>query len=389
MIGKAPDCVALMLAVILIILIFSSVKAQPGTIPAPTNSLQVFALPVGQGDCTFIQCPNGNIIVYDCGSSGGARMTEYGVQVWLNNSINRVSYILITHPHSDHHSYLPEIMWNYNALQGIIIGGELTDYRGVTRNWLNNYVNMVYMISNGQGCIGNNPPCVVNTGTNFCNDQTYQFSILAANVGNNADPNQKSIVMRVAVGGWSMLLSGDMQGAASTTIARQLGGALQSVVYKMSHHGATNANMVEWVTQINPLFAFASSGYNYGIYRHPTCVAIQTLLDHSRIGMTAGHQFYCGNGRNFPPSDFNNFQYNILETSPSETDICLLTYISNINIQPQADCWEPMLQAQQLTNETTYEEECEANSPAEGGGALCVAASYFFLATLALLCFIV
>ena len=393
MIGKTPDCVDVVALLLLAILLISpSTSAQSfGTIPAPTlNNLQVFALPVGQGDCTIIQCPNGNIIVYDCGSAGGDRLTAYGVERWLDTSIDRVSYILITHPHADHHSYLPEISWNYTTLRGIIIGGQLDNYVGDTRNWLNNNINRVHLVNNGQRCIGNNPVCAVNinTGTNFCNNQNYQFSILAANVRNN--PNQMSIVMRVAFGGWSMLLSGDMEGTALNDITNQLGGGLQSVVYKMSHHGATRANTAQWVSQINPRYAFASSGYNYGICRHPTCTAVATLLANSSIDMTAPpHPFYCGNGP-FLPTDYANYRYNILETSPNDTDICLLTYESDVTIQPVAACIQPMFQAQtQFTNETAYSEE-ECNDPtAEGGGALCVAASYFVLATVILLCFII
>ena len=44
-------------------------------LPPPTVDLQTYAIPVGQGDCTVIQCPNGNTVVLDCGSSGGNRVT--------------------------------------------------------------------------------------------------------------------------------------------------------------------------------------------------------------------------------------------------------------------------------------------------------------------------
>jgi len=57
----------------------------------PTNSLlQVYAIPVGQGDCTVIQCPNGNIIVFNCRSSGGSRVMANQVQNWLSADINCV-----------------------------------------------------------------------------------------------------------------------------------------------------------------------------------------------------------------------------------------------------------------------------------------------------------
>lgn len=45
--------------------------------PDPTY-LQIYALPVGQGDCTIIQCPgSGAIIVLDCGSCGGNNRNHF------------------------------------------------------------------------------------------------------------------------------------------------------------------------------------------------------------------------------------------------------------------------------------------------------------------------
>lgn len=100
------------------------IKAQdPGSIPAPTASLQVFALPVGQGDCSVIQCPNGNIIVFDCISNGGFGMSPDRIENWLGTSINRVVAILISHPNTDHFNYLPDIEWNSTSIRAVIIGG--------------------------------------------------------------------------------------------------------------------------------------------------------------------------------------------------------------------------------------------------------------------------
>ena len=149
MIGRTPDCVGAVALLLTVILLSSYTNAQPETILPPTNTLQVFALPVGQGDCTIIQCPNGNIIVYDCGSSGGAgRMVPPEVENWLDNSINNVAYILITHAHGDHHSYLPYIQWKYNNLQGIrIVGGQPSDYTGNTCNWLINNMHRVRLVN--------------------------------------------------------------------------------------------------------------------------------------------------------------------------------------------------------------------------------------------------
>ena len=383
-------------ASLLVVVLIPIVSAQgPGSIPTPTTSLQVFALPVGQGDCSVIQCPNGNIVVFDCGSNGGNGMSPGGIQNWLGSSINRVVAILISHPNTDHFNYLPDIMWNSTSVGAVIIGGTVRGYRSRgpdIRDWIDEWSNQgkLYTIGTAQSspssCIGN---CVVSTSTNFCGNSAFQFNILAANNGTDRASNEQSIVMKMVVGGWSMLLSGDMEGKASMNIAKQLGVQLQSIVYKMSHHGASSkANMNDWLTPIQPQFAFASSGYNYGRCKHPTCVTINRLLNLNTITMTTPHQFYCGNpGGN--PTINDTFQYNMLQTSPNNTHICLLTYVSANNIQPQSNCFSYLPTSEyQLTNEEEFDEECDPGL-SSSGSTLSMVASFFVFTTTTLFSFLV
>ena len=361
-----------------------------------TNSLlRVYAVPVGQGDCTFIKCPNGNIVVFDCGSSGGNRMTANEIQNFLGTSINSVVAILITHPHQDHYKYLDKIQWNNVSIRAVIIGSTCDRY-GNLKNWLNRWNNQgkLYGIGTastlpGTRCIGN---CIVGNGavtidTNFCNDQNIQFDILAANV--RAPLNQQSIVMKINYyNSWTMLLSGDMEGDASLDIANQLESGLQSTVYKMSHHGASRlANLNAWLTFISPQFSFASSGYNFRNCRHPRCDTINRLINLGTIAMIAPpHQFYCGNPDG-DPSNYSNYRFNILETSPDPYNICLLMYWSSTNVQPLANCFLPTVQSQ-LSNDTDCDEE-DDGVDASAGGTLPTIASIFVLTVATLLYFII
>ena len=81
-------------------------------IPTPTTFLNIYAMQVGQGDCTIIQCPNGNIVVVDCGSTSVAGWSYQQVQTFLSDSINNVVAIVITHSDRDHFNYLPFKDWN-------------------------------------------------------------------------------------------------------------------------------------------------------------------------------------------------------------------------------------------------------------------------------------
>ena len=295
------------------------------SLPPPVPGvLQVYGLPVGQGDCTIIQCPNGNVIVFDCGSSSTAQGWGYvQVQNFLGNSINNVQIIMLTHGDSDHSNYLPLIPWNANILQRIIIGGVVGDYsqRPIdVRGWLQGFQQRVHTVNNGQECIGN---CMVNGGTNFCGNVNIQFSILAANVGPSS--NEKSIIMKVTYGAWSMLLPGDIEGRAATSIANTIGGQLQSTVYKMAHHGASRlANLPTWLQQIRPAQSFASNAYNFGSCRHPRCETITRLITLMTLATAGAHQLDCGNSAPNPPTVLNPFCHFIYATAPTATDICVI-----------------------------------------------------------------
>ena len=352
-------------------------------LPPPSGNLELYALPVGQGDCTFIQCPNGKLVVFDCGSSGGNGLSAAQIQAFLGTRIGDVVTIFISHPNQDHFNYLPDINWT-SSVQYVIIGATLAAYNSPRStqiyNWLLNYNSMgkLYTVNGGSSCIGT---CTVSSGTNFCSNSNVNFNILATNVGSTA--NQKSIVMKITSGGFNVLLSGDMEGAASTTIAGTpaVQPLLLSVVYQMSHHGASSqANRVEWLERILPQKSFASSGYNFGRCRHPRCDTLNriTNLNNSRLVAATAHPIYCGNAGTTPPTQYPAFTSHIYETSPTMNTICMLMYTSTGLFNQ--DCYQVLQMASaQVSVDPEDVDDCEIQLDTEadvGAGAMGVAACY-------------
>ena len=316
-------------------------------IPDQTHGLlSVYALPVGQGDCTIIQCPNGNIAVIDCGSSGGNRLRPEQIKNFLGDHINNVVALVITHPDTESYSYLNRIQWYKDSINQVIIGGNLEDYIDDNiHSFLEEFhkKGKLYTVNDGKECIGacevykkatcTNP--IVCDGTmDFCKSENIVFDILAANIEGSSF-NEKSIVMKFTVGQWSMLLPGDMEGKAARDIAKEVGPQLKSVVYKMAEHGASGqANQPFWLKQIQPKKAFASSSYNSQFY-HSRCETIGHLKKF--IGKTAPpHLFYCGQLEDKWQDCC--FEYNIYETSPTQNVICSLMY--NSNGHQSSDCYQ-------------------------------------------------
>ena len=276
-------------------------------------------------------------------------MSATQVQTWLGDAIKRVVAILVSHPDADHNNYLPRMFKDhvFETNGGVIYAGKKEQYSDIMKLWFEawEYLKKLYTVgtvnSQPSSCINN---CVVSSGTdtNFCGGQTIQFKILAANVGSWKNPNEQSIVMKIIVGQWSMLLPGDIEGKASKTIATEAAADLKSVVYKVSHHGASSkANLLEWLIPIEPKSSFISSAYGY--YLHPRCDTIGRLLLMASITGANPHDFYCGYGGGYNIYQYgvlaDGFKHNMWETSPSFGKICLLTYKpTNINDQPVVEC---------------------------------------------------
>jgi len=86
--------------------------------------------------------------------------------------------------------------------------------------------------------------------------------------------------------------------------------------------------------------------------------------------------------------DMNNstFQYNILETSPTSTIICFLTYTSS-GAQPGSNCGPPPTLAA-VTSDSVFDDECMSTSQI-GGSTLSMAANSTLLVMMMILSLII
>ena len=305
---------------------------------------------VGQGDCVAMYCPNGNLVMFDCGSlphGNGNALTAEEVKEVLMDNVKKVT-IFISHGDIDHYIYLPTVFDNINIIDSVIIGGNPKDYKA--KMWMKDLAkeNKLYAINNCKKCIRtcNNKLHIVKfqegkwiaaedmttlEDMKICgNAENIAFDIIAANIGK--DTNEKSIVLRVSAveseQTRSMLLSGDIKGIAARTVANYAHYNLKSDIYQISHHGAsTGANKFDWLNAIKPKQAFVSHAYN-NQYGHPRCEAIRNLINIGSIltrttFFSPGHLFTCGEKLNSKTFRYTgNICHHIFSTSPAKDIIC-------------------------------------------------------------------
>ena len=274
-------------------------------LPAPDSNLNVYALPVGQGDCTIIQCParstaqhhtghNYNtrsrtqlptlLTVVDMGSSRWSRtdghMREDDVSDFLGNQKQYIEVVAISHRDADHHNYIPTVLplSALSALKGVYIGCAKNNYSGfdddtaTTNGWLS------AVEDSGKLMFASGNSCTTSCGVIQICGGLATLRILGANLDGSrcSNPNSNSLVLRLEYGSFKLLLPGDFQDTkkGNNGVQRMLidawrnkPGGIQADFYKIAHHGAyqggshttTLANKDHFLQAVSPKYAFSSS----------------------------------------------------------------------------------------------------------------------------------
>ena len=101
--------------------LFSSISdpnepSSPGVQPTLEGTLEMTVLNVGQGDCIFLQFPDGQTMVMDAGSEFGSSNTYDKLADHLDvRGIQALDYMFITHSDYDHIRYVQDILEEYEV----------------------------------------------------------------------------------------------------------------------------------------------------------------------------------------------------------------------------------------------------------------------------------
>ncbi|NFH79646.1 MBL fold metallo-hydrolase [Clostridium botulinum] len=241
----------LVLSVVLVTLGCSQpTKASANNIITTTQSdlsgIKIHYIDVGQGDSELIQIDDKNVLI-DAGCND-SKALNYLKSI----GINKLDYVIATHPHEDHIGGMTTIINNFNI-------GEF--YAPKVTHTTRTFENMIKALQNKGVKITD--PKVGDTLT--IGNATMQF--LAPNSNKYEDLNNYSIVTRLKYGNKAFIFTGDAESLSEGEIlAKQLD--IQSDVLKLGHHGSYSSTGNEFLNKVNPKYAIVSCGKNND-YGHP------------------------------------------------------------------------------------------------------------------------
>ena len=175
------------------------------------GKLFIYALAVGQGDCTIIICPNDDMVIVDMGSRNKkVGLKPKDILALLTSYFDRYPTsklsIIVTHPDRDHLNFFPKVFSGNigtqlkdNHIVSVILGGKKDDYKSITSftSWLEPLNSS--LVNNGVPCYGNDN-CTVNVSSTeesfpqFCgpaeDGNNVEFLALAANIGKTKKSKQ-------------------------------------------------------------------------------------------------------------------------------------------------------------------------------------------------------
>ncbi|MGB9941246.1 MBL fold metallo-hydrolase [Methanosarcina sp.] len=242
-----------------------TINAQD-TVTLSGQNLTVHFLDVDQGDSILLEI-DGKSMLVDSGESDQGKVVTAYLQ---DQGISTLSYVVATHPHSDHIGGMKDILNNFQVERFVDSGYPHTS---------KTYENMLTTIDTK-----NIPFEVVRAGQTIDFDPAVDIEVLNPASTYSDELNENSVVFKVTYGDTSFLLMGDA-GLESEENIMEAGYDVDSDILKVGHHASTSGSGEAFISAVSPEVSIieVGAGNDYG---HPHAEVLERLEKASTVYRT-------------------------------------------------------------------------------------------------------
>ncbi len=275
------------------------------------GELKVHFIDVGQGDCIYIQFPDGKDMLIDCGNETKTNLPEATLTYLQSINDNDIDYLMLTHTDKDHVSYMDEIleafdvyniyMPNIKAAPGTGSSAKASLQDKIDKLDAEKlamftdpdtvdtivYAEFFWRALSEPDCtIHLNVDADENTNSNIIRDEANTYSLVfycmtvakwaSTNLGDAYKINAVSPIGILEYNGKRIVLTGDSNKNNEPDVATRIG-HIDCDVLKVAHHGSDTSSLPVFVQAVTCEYAIFCCGTG-NKYDHPTQKAINSVL---------------------------------------------------------------------------------------------------------------
>ncbi len=235
----------------------SSAAAEPSEeasskAPAPEGTFRSHYIDVGQGDCEYLEFPDGTTMLIDAGPpEAGETIRKY----LESYGCSRIDYLVATHPHSDHIGSMKTVVESFEI--GKIYMPKATATTKTYENLLTAIKAKGLKISTAKA------------GVKIKTDEAHKLEVkLLGPVGTEYESlNNYSAVVSVHFGERSFLYMGDAEKLSENEILDKKYDVKADVI-KIGHHGSNSSSGAKFIKAVGAAYGILSMGAD-NAYGHP------------------------------------------------------------------------------------------------------------------------